>query len=235
MYSKSYSAYKKAPKKMDYKLTPAQKKEVKRIIAADIETKVYNGGYGLDSAVSSSGTVYSLANIPAGAGQGQRVGREVKVKRMDISFEIFPSSGGLFLSPDTYNTVRIILFRWKVDTAMATPVLGNILDTASSAVAYPTQFPYNYDGRKNYHIIWDKVFQISNFPVYDGTNVVREFVKTIHVKKSFYGRKLGSTTINWDSTNVFPDDNIYALYISDSAATPDPQVTWVSQVFYEDA
>lgn len=224
------------------KLNEVQKQDVKQIISRKLETKMFNSGsgaYGLDSGVDNIGSIHDLSNIfPTGTTQGLRVGREISLVKHVFTAEITLSQSS-FISADAYNTVRIILFRWREDSASKTPVLSDILDTASVATCYPTQFPYNYNQREQYHIVWDKLIKVAPDTVYDGSGITYS-ASGINVTKIFtktrFGKKLGAMKIQYDNdVNGHGYNKLYALFLSDSTVAPDPTVAWATQLYYKDA
>lgn len=235
--------YKKKPyrKKRTFKrgkkLTKRQKKEVKTLIARDVETKCFNGSYGEDSTVSYNGTMHDLSNISVGTGQGNRIANLITIKRFWISFYITLGES-LLLSPDSYCNVRIILFRWREDSAVATPLLGDILDSVSSLVNYSVQMPYNYNTRQKYEIIMDKIFQVAPEPEYNGSSL-EKIAAGPDVNKirryAFWGKKLGAKRIKFDDGSNHGFNKLYACYISDSGTTPHPVINWCSHLYYDDA
>lgn len=223
-------------------LNKVQKKEVDRKINRKIETKLFNEGssiYGQDLLVDNNGTIHDLSTMmAANMGPDLREGHEVILQKVIFNCEVQASSSVLF-SNDAWNTVRIILFRWREDTSAQVPLMSNILDTTSSSVCYSTQFPYNYKEREKYHILYDKVVKVSQTPLANGSTAYlayagMDITRQINVK--LYGKKLGAKKIQFnDLTGPHGYNKLYALFCSDSTTTPDPIVNWNTQVFYKDA
>lgn len=227
-----------AKKKSDGEDAYVTKRQVKQIVNRDIENKVFVF-YGQDTSVDNTGSIHDLSNITTvGAQQGQRVGRKIYLKKIVFKAEIQASSSS-FISSDQYNTVRIILFRWKEDTSSATPTLADILDDSSSSVAYSTMFPYNFNKSDQYKILYDKVIKVSPLPVYNGSGIVYSSSgpwQTKIIGKDIFGMKMGNKVIHYDNDiNGHGKEKVYALFCADSTLTPDPTVNWAGQLIYEDA
>lgn len=219
------------------KLNYRQKRQVKQIIGKQIEDKCFSFG-GQDTGVSNTGVVHDMSNLAtSGTGENQRVGRKIGVKRFMINFEVQTAQSS-FISPDAWNTVRIILFRWRITSSAATPVMNDILDNTSSLTNYSTQWPHNFNTDK-FKVIYDKTIKVGPMPVYDGANVeyyaVGPNAQRV-MKWKFYGKRLGNKTIHFDNdVNGHGKEKIYALFTTDSTVSPHPIVNWTGQLVYEDA
>lgn len=226
--------------KRSKKKSVATKAYVDRKISTQIETKCFSGGFGIDTGVNTNGVIHDLTRIIPGVNQGERVGNDILLKKLVFSAYVTLGSSS-FLSTDEYQNVRMFLFRWREDSSVSTPTLNDLLDIASASVAYGVQMPYNYNTRQKYDILWDKTVQVSPEPEYNGSTLERVAagpnVNKI-VKKTLYGKKLGAKHIKYNDNAVVSSHGYNKLYLcafSDSSVAPNPSVTWVSQLFFEDA
>lgn len=224
------------------KLNKRQKKQVKAIISRDIETKCFSQGYGHDTGVTTNGSVHDLSLIQVGDGQGFRQGNIITLKK--IVFTSYITMGqSAFIGSDAWANIRIIIFRWREDTAVATPTLNDLLDITSvvGASTFGVQLPYNYNTRQKYDILWDKLVRLAPEPEFNGSDlemVVGGPNANKIVKRTLWGKKMGNKRIKYNdnaavSANGY--NKLYVVFTSDSGATPHVDVRWATQLFYDDA
>lgn len=218
----------------------ATKAYVDRKLGQAIETKCFSGAHGEDNAVTSAGSIHDLSRILVGDSQGQRTSNQIMLKKLIFNAYITLGTSS-FLSSDAFQNVRIILFRWRVDTQDTVPTPGDLVDNASSLTNFSVSMPYNYNERQKYEIIWDKVVQVAPEPEYNGSTL--EYVAAGPnvnkiIRKQFFGKKLGAKHIKFDDgadATGHGYNKIYACFFSDSGNVPHANVCWSSQVLYEDA
>lgn len=218
----------------------ATKSYVNRKLGNQIETKMFNGGYGNDSNVNTNGSIHDLSIITTGVAQGTRVSNMIQLKKLIFNAYITQGQSS-FLSSDAFQNVRIILFRWREDSSVATPVLSDIIDTVSNATNYGVSMPYNYNTRQKYEVIWDKTVMVYPEPEYNGSTL--EFTVAGPgackiIRKQLFGKKLGAKHIKYNdnaSVSGHGYNKLYALFMSDSLLSPHADVRFNSQVYYEDA
>jgi len=239
-YKKSYPR-----KKVDPNAKLVTKGEVKRLVGRRIETKFTLSTHYFP-AIDDVGTATAdLTVIPSGAQQGQRVGRKVKLTKIVFKMEAFGSTSGLFVGPDQYNTLRVLLFRWKEDTNTAipkVPLYTDILDNRSAANTYSTHWLYNYNNSDKFVVLYDKLVKVAPVPLWNSSTNSITFASageqyTHSLAGTMYGRKLGNKTLifNDDSTGTSGNDKVWLMILSDSTTTPDPTCSFDAHIFYEDA
>lgn len=156
-----------------------------------------------------------LTLIPQGAGQSQRVGDKLRIIRIDINMSVVTANA------DVYNTIRIVWFRWIPNTSALTPGSTSILEDPTNQ---NTRSHYNYEGRKEYHVLKDNFFGMtgtSTNPTVSSLHTERFSLKCDH--DVVYN--LGATT---------GCDHVYSLVLSDSAVTPYPGIDMWVRVWYLD-
>jgi len=215
-------------------LNPRQKKQVKRLIGVREEKKIF--GAGDFPSVSSSGSIVSLSDVAQGDTYQTRDGDNLRLSKVNFNYKCLASAGGLFASSDDYNTVRVILFRWNVNSGATNPTVAHILTNQGSSTDL-TIAPYTLNQDSAFHIVYDKTHLLYNTPVYDGTNLDTK-AGPGHLaiaKKVFYGRKLGAKDIKYVNNTTSGFGKLYMLLVSDSAYLPSPSVNWQVQILFTDS
>lgn len=218
------------------KLTKVQKKEVKSIIARRIEHKAFFAKQDA-LAVTTTGVVFSISDVPQGQSQGTRVGDQLDVQNILINYDVEVGATGLIAGADQYNSVRIIVFKWKVDDGAQVPSMSNILQSTSSGVAVNRL--YNWDDRELYSIVYDKTHTVFNTPIWNGSAVTWQSGYNAHYNNSkpklFYGTRIAGKKIYYDLNGVVGEGKYYVLAVSDSAFTPNPTMSFSARLTYTDA
>lgn len=182
----------------------------------------------------STGTIVDLSTIGQGVTRDDRVGDRLKLKKLYWRIKIVASSGGLLVSADAFDTVRVILFRWWDDTAVNLPLLGNILKQGASGLDY-TLASYNKDDKEQYTILSDNVYVVYNTTVYNGSALavepgpghVASVVKTLDPR--------GDAHVYYNNNANTGVGHVFVLLVSDSAFTPHPTCAYALQLEYTDA
>lgn len=235
--SKPYKrTYKKTAKKG---LTPVQKKQVKTIIAKDIETKVYQSSIA-PIAITNTGVIYPLTSIIQSVANDGRVGDEIQLEKCTFNFDCIASQAALgsWLAGDAYNNLRVIIFRWYENSLNYSPVVADVINTG--LLSYTYLAPYNYDSinEGSLHVCYDKTFILENTPYWNGsTTLFASGQSSIHndLNHQLYGRKLGKKKVIFNDALLTGSNQLFILLVSDSAATPHPYAQWNSTIHYTDA
>lgn len=208
---KKYNNKRRYPSKQS-KLNPRQKKEVKKMVKGQIELKSFDTG-GFPS-VATTGAVTRQTSIPQGVGNSQRIGDDVQLVKMDLSYE--------WAIADPFNTVRIIYFQWHMDDAFSIPGLNDILFTAPSND--PTNALYNFSNRDKYKILYDKRHFLEA-----GSEGSESFSKKLSIK-------IPHKTLSYNSGGVLTGtNNIYQLLVTDSNTVLHPSCMNHIRFYYRDA
>jgi hypothetical protein len=188
------------------------RKEVKAILHQNIMIKYLDSGL-LNQNVTAGGAVNALVNIPQGDTQSQRVSDVIFMSKMELTFSLEMANA------DIYATSRLIVFQWFPNTL---PVVASVLESPGSLFCYSN---YNFQTQDLYSIHFDSMYHQSGTATAptESTNVGKKQMRVrIGRKKVEYA--LASTTV---MTN-----QLWLLYISDSAVIPYPVINWVSRIFY---
>jgi len=238
------------------KLSKRQKKEVKKIVSGHIEHKedtfaifaapiIYTGTLEPQDA---SGPIAGLSFTHIGQllTEGGRIGDEIDLVSFECRFSV-ELNDTIVLTADPWAYVRVIFFRWKMDSFYEVPVLGTLLDLTAPAAAGigGSNNVFALHSKPNahkYHIIYDKMFNISNMIYYNGSSSTTGMDpgsrKLGHVKAS--GKKLGPRRIYFTNSEAAMPTNdginhLYCMCVSNSVNTPHPQITLNTECVYMDA
>lgn len=214
-------------------LTPVQKQQVKAILGSKIESKYFISGY--QNTVSNSGVITDLSSIAQGVGSVERTGDTVNLTRVSLIYQVNCSSGGAFASADSYNALRLILFRWKDDSGNYVPTVTDIL-SLPAAHGDLVMAVYNLNQGENFHIIYDKIVTVFNSPVYTGTGVnVEAGANHSWCSGMLDLSQLGPRVIEFEGAGTTGSGKLFMLAVSDSTFTPHPNLTLTTQLKYTDA
>lgn len=190
----------------------------KRAIAKANETLHYS--LHLNNSVSSTETVLSLTAPPQGDSAGSRSGDSIIPKSIKIMYQVRGNTN------DTYNNVRLVIFRYDDDTF---PTIGNLFDTSIgySSVTHPykttdVKFKVVYDRIHTVRLTQSDVAGVHVDSVYGVSNVYRQKIK------------LSSKRITFQPGTVTGTSKYYLLLVSDSSAPAHPDVTGFIRFFYQD-
>jgi hypothetical protein len=223
------------------KLSKEQKKEVKMIIGKNVEQKVVRGVATLAS-VGSSGVIIDdvLSSIIQGNSDNTRIGDEIRLKHLKLRYDIHTGSANVFAHPDDNNDVRIIALRWYGDSSVDVPTVAKILEVTSAGAVCMS--PYNAQNRHKYHIIYDRVHNVSISFVATGNSAVitgyagPNSTYITPTELAFYGKQLGPKTVSYpNGGSVGAMNDVIFLAVSDSSFTPNPLIGIGYDIAYTDA
>lgn len=221
-----------APAVGELPLSALQKRQVRQMLRAVQEIKVLDVNTGSTS-VTTAGVTAKLSSVAQGASQNQRVGDQLLAKQLQFMYTITVGATGLIAAADQYNTVRVIIFEWHQDDGLAAPTVANILDTGLSVTK--TISAYNWDTNHDYRILYDQSHVVFNTPIWNGAAVTWSH----GVGGTFATSKPVtiplSHKLDYDASTTFGTRMIYALFISDSAFTPNPTIEMTSRFLFEDS
>lgn len=199
-------------------LNRRQKTSVKRLIGNTQEKKHYLVTNASGISQSTVATITKLSAIPQSTTTSpdtERDGDRVTLKSMRFTATIS--------NADTYNRFRVIFFRWNPDDSTA-PTVGDILQNTAGNLL-DVLLPTHLDKSSNFHIMSDRTYTTST----DAAN------SAIGIKKTFYGKRLGSKTIQYDAGATTGFRNIYMLTVSDSGAAGHPYIYYTSLLKFTDS
>lgn len=194
------------------KISKAIKKYVKSAISTEQEHKVFDAAVNGQPA-TTAGVIYNLMTPSQGDGYNNYSGIVITQKSLEIR--------GSVLVGDSSNCIRMIIFRWHNDSSIDVPQPNEILQLVSTGNS-PYE-PYNYIHRDEFTVLKDHLFAT----VLGQSNALVKFnykVKLHNAKQRF------TNTTNGTGVN-----NIYVLFISDSAVGPNPAQSFTSRIHYTDS
>lgn len=187
-------------------------KEVINEIRKAGETKIYTT-VATAANVTFSGTISNSLTIPVkGDAYNQRTGIQISPLSLNLKGQIIV--GG------TTNIVRLVLFRWKDNTATAVPVVADLITAGYTVASYAPLFTYIWGPkRKKFSVLWDRTFAVDQ-----GKQVVY-FNKTIKLK----GTQVFNPGAVTDGTS-----QLFLMSISDDGAVSYPSLEYSHKFLYKD-
>lgn len=197
------------------KLNKRQVRQVKNLVSRQQEHKVFDNTVG-STGISSGGSLYGPLTAPIqGTGDSQRVGDRITLKKMTFREAMVYGDGT--------NHLRLIIFQWYQNSAVAAPLLTDILQTTGNPICSSIN-DTNMDGKK-FKVLHDKVYNLTQ----NGANGAS------FSQIKLYGRRIARKAIQFNPGATSGFNHIYMYAISDSAAVPNPSVTHFSRCEYIDS
>lgn len=154
--------------------------------------------------------------------EGQRIGNTIFPKSFQFNYSL--EAG------DSTNFLRITIFEWLLPTSASdeVPTSGDIFENPATGFAYLS--PLNYDNRKNYHILHDKVYKMVTGAANQIMSGKLTFtVRKLRVKKWIF---TGDSQTGVEASLV--KGNIYMFAVSDSSILPHPSFSYSTRLTYTD-
>lgn len=165
--------------------------------------------------ITSTGTITTVFNITQGVGVSQRVGDSAFIDRMWLNYQIDA------INADVFSTGRLIIFQWHPNTALATPTVNQVLQTAT------LQAFYNYQFSNQYVILYDAVHALAGTATGPCDSGNQSWFGKISLKNCV--RK-----VEWNPAAVNGSNQFYALTIGDSTIAPFPILNLNCRIMYDD-
>jgi hypothetical protein len=194
------------------KLSRRQALQVKKIVGTQIEHKFKDftvASTGIDAAGVVTG---SCVAISQGTQATEREGDEIVLKSLFGRYSI--------IAADTTNFMRVIFFKWNIDSAVAAPTVADILQGTGTN-------PWIADLNQNN--IEDGKFQVlfdhsHSFTLAGNACLTRRY--------NIYGKKLKKKRLIFNTAATTGIGQFYMMLISDSVAASHPTFMWYSRVHY---
>lgn len=225
----------KRPYRKGKKLNLRQKREVKRIVGVRQESKYFSAGAAFFNITATPGFT-QLALVPQGVADGQRVGDSIRLRKLDLRLQA--------LVGDYYNTIRVIVFRFNAPSGVA-PTTAETFDASASGAEYVLCPIPAQQKEKKYHILLDKVFQLSAQVAWSSAGTVNSLSSAPapgvsssvkHSRHILYGKRIGTKTIKFDAgATTTSTGSIWICYVSDSGFTPYPALYYNARLTYSDS
>lgn len=217
--------YKRKPKTNFRKKVMKIVEGVKQVKHTQLEYQFsVNTGYTLAAPISypSQGVAAFNNDETDNNEEGQRIGNTIFPRSFLFNYSLTIG--------DTTNFVRVVIFEWLVpiNNSSEIPGAGDIFENPSTSYSYLS--PLNYDNRKNYHILHDKVYKM----VTNGSNEIMVGKLTFYAKNYrnkkwiFIGDSQSGTSASLTKGNTF----LFAT--SDSSLPPHPQLSFSTRLTFTD-
>lgn len=171
--------------------------------------------------------VLGLAQIPKGAGPGERVGRRVNLKSVVVRGAIHQAASG-----NDVGMLRILLVKWNA--ADVAPTSADVLEYAGDPVS-----PYRTKPVHPYLILYDRIYSFGG--EYQTFNAAAPFPggvvwkPTRHYIPFIIRKRLGfSARFDGDATTDGTSGQVYLIIVSDLAQTSTASVGCRSRIRYTD-
>lgn len=194
-----------------------ERKIVKRVVKTvnkGREHKVFTNIYN-QLQVPWNGNFYELCNPVVGTADTQRIGDRVTPVNIDLKLRIVSSSS------DVYNMVRIIVIQAHTTAFVVATDILRVMSSLSAPYAPESQF--NYDNRKTYSVLYDRLRGVS-YNVGPATTTFN-----INIKRKLRPIQFTGGTVTTIS------GGLYMIVISDSQATVHPDLAGTVRVLYTDS
>lgn len=209
--------YKKAyQKKRTAKLTQGMRKAVGKVVNAKLrkntELKYFDVATSGATNVDWTGLFHNLCIPAQGDTDVTRDGDKLNMKKLRLRCSI--------VQGDSYNNIRIIIFRWKQNNISVTPSASYLISPYQGTAMSPVA-PYNWDTKDNTQILYDRVYTVD-------TSYPQRMVK-INLNLS----KLPK--VAFDSGTTGGNNHLYMFIVSDSSAATHPTYNLLSRVSFTDS
>lgn len=211
------------------------RREVKDVLSGIQEVKNYTGGQPA-VAIAATGTVLSMTPIPQGDGEGQRSGEQIVLKSCHVNMKVMVGAQGVIASADEWDALRVLVFRWHEDDSVNPPTLAKLLKLGPACTDY-TVAPHNLDYKHQYSMMMDKVFDVFNSPVWNGSALLWENGPFSVVSKNGMNltSRMGNRHVNYVGNATTGSGMIYVLAVSDSNFASHPTLSFQWVVEYTDS
>lgn len=166
-------------------------------------------------------TVLSRGTLPV----NNFIGRQLDLRGIDFRWIISGSQSNVMAGADLTNITRIILFQWM---NAGTPAGTDVIGAASGSLCYQ---PVSYTNYDNIEVLAD-IMETTHMTVYNSNSTYSS--SNIHCGRRYIkAKKLRPVEFNVGSTAIIKG-GVYVCYLSDSAATPNPQVQFNASITFVD-
>jgi len=201
------------------------------MLDSQLETHFFQANQ-VPTQVTTAGQFFKLTSIPSGSAEKQRTGDNIIRKFLEFKYTITVGATGLIAAADQYNTVRVIVFSWKADDGVYNPTAISLLDSAATPQTIASLF---YDDKRNFTVHYDKSHVVFNTPYWNGAAVTwsHGVGGTFETPEPIRIPLKGKIEFNSDFT--YGTNHLYAMFVSDSAFSPNPTCAFSSTFAYTDA
>jgi len=228
IYSKMPKTYrKKKYMKKGAKLNRRQLTQVKRVVSTNAEHKHYEQAT-LGTVTNGTPDFIPCLQIVQGDLDTNRTGDRLKLKSFMFRYTINLQR---VVTADALAHIRVIFFQWRPNDTVA-PISANILLPVLSA---PYDF-YNWDGRQQYKILYDKTHTLTQpiVPLLLPTSVYTQREQNVFVTGRIKVSKM-NTQVQFSGGTLNSTNHIYCAIFTDSTAVTSPAYVLTTRVVYTDS
>jgi len=203
-------------------------------IHANAPPKYYDFATGWSSPVTIPANTTSTFGVNVlcidpsqGAGQAARVADTIRLKRLTAKIFLEYNFSSASLTQDIAQTIRTILYRWKVLTSLAAPTPGSIFQNVSST---GTASNFDFERKDNYDILFDQIDKVIGFADSTATIVIPTSHSLVMIVLDI---DLGNSRALFDPGATTGSGLIYLGFGSDTSSGPAPLLRVVGRVYYE--
>ena len=187
--------------------------EVKKQLVRSAEPKNHYSSAVLAN-IDFNGSGWVLSDPAQGTTAQQRVGDKLRATYIDIRGLVTAASGGAF------STLRVLVFKWKQDTAVAVPALQDVLQNTYLGSALAPLAPLVVgEERSRITILADRTIHPQNNGNYS---------------RGFHIRKKLNFPILFNDNITTGKNQIYMFIVSGDGVTAYPQAEFVSNFTFVD-
>lgn len=190
----------------------------------------------------SNKTAYSLAEITQTAsGSGiyaGRIGRDIKVTSLYFRYIVKGTEAAIDAINDPYNNVRVLILIDKLPRSDGSaPLVSDVFVTGGDDMVNMLSPPL-WETRGRYHIVYDKIHQVSALASDDPTGSTAQYWDAGRPHTIISGKKrirINRRVQLTGTTNNINKNAIWILFQSDSGLSPGPTVSYFVRTKYQDA
>lgn len=181
-------------------LSKAQRAQVQKLVRLHSEVKFFDTNISNQN-VDNDPNILLLSSVPQGVTDITRVGSRMKALALRLNLT-FTTSGSTNQTPG--QSVRLALFSYKQNNALAPPSIGTFF---AREAGYVAEEQYNFENSKLYKVLHDQVITL----VQAGSNARQNVSVRIPIPQSVQDIEFTGSTIN--ATN-----HIYMALFTNSTA-----------------
>lgn len=172
----------------------------------------------LANSIGAGATLQNLGLIPQGDQQNQRIADFARLRKLFFNYSMYIANA------DIVTTVEIKFYKWIPNTALATPLIANLLQNPAAANSLSHE---NFEFQQNYQVLWQRRFRA----VGTATNPTT----AANFGKNNQRIPIGRDPVQkFNPTSSGGSNQLYIMSISDSALTPFPILNYVFRNYFED-
>lgn len=184
----------------------------------------YENTLGFENAWAGVGIGYPKV----GANNDERLGNQITIKSINIRALLKVAES------DDFDNVRLVIVQYLDTNTEANYPYGSLNSALekvfiSNTTDYPINIPWNTQNTNSYRVLYDEVFCLSA----QGVEAIHKNIlltsKDLAVSKLVFEQAASDTTLPG-----LNDGLIIAYACSDSAATPNPTITWTTKLNFTD-